>query len=267
MRFPRRRAGGVKRIAQASVSLTHPSQEDASVVKSNALIQRLQSLSDLTPIERSALWELLDAWEWFPAGAVIEREGDCSGSVHGLLAGLACRHKDLGDGRRQIIAILFPGDLSRDLAGASRPTDHHVRTLTRAKVVRIALHHLEAVIAANPGIERALHVATIVEAAVLRAWIVNLGQRRAHERLAHLFCEMAHRMVSCDLSRPDGSFELPLTQKELGTALGLTSVHVNRVLQKLRAEALVEFANGVLRIRELDRLQGIANFDPAYLSA
>lgn len=254
-------------MPQAVVPLTHSTREDAAPANANALIQRLQSLSRLTPIERSALWELLHAWEWVPAGAAIQREGDCSGAVHGLLAGLACRHKDFRDGRRQIIAILFPGDFSRNLAGAARPTDHHVRALTRAKVVRISLHHLEAVIAANPGIERALHTATIVEAAVLRAWIVNLGQRQAHERLAHLFCEMAHRMVNCGLSRPDGSFELPLTQKELGTALGLTSVHVNRVLQKLRAEALVEFTSGILRIRELERLQGIANFDPAYLSA
>jgi CRP-like cAMP-binding protein len=73
-------------------------------------------------------------------------------------------------------------------------------------------------------------------------------------------------MADHDLSRPDGSFELPLTQKELGTALGLTSVHVNRVLQKLRAESLVEFIGGVVRIRALDRLEGLANFDPAYLS-
>ncbi len=254
-------------MLQDGAPLTRSTWEDGAPVNSNALIRRLQTVSRLSSIERSALWELLDAWEWVPAGAMIEREGDCSGAMHALLAGLACRHKDFRDGRRQIIAILFPGDLSRNLAGASRPTDHHVRTLTRAKVVRITLHHLEAVIAANPGIERALHAASIVEAAVLRAWIVNLGQRQAHERLAHLFCEMAHRMVDCDLSRPDGSFELPLTQKELGTALGLTSVHVNRVLQKLRAEALVEFANGELRILELDRLKGIANFDPAYLSA
>lgn len=255
-------------MTPAAVSLAHVSHKDAepSPAISNALIRRLQSLSRLTPAESSALWELLHGWEWVPAGAVIEREGDSSDVVHGLLAGLACRHKDFRDGRRQIIAILFPGDLSRSLAVGSRPTDHHVRALTRAKVVRIGLSHLEAVIAANPGIGRALHTATIVEGAVLRAWIINLGQRQAHERLAHLFCEMAHRMANCDLSRPDGSFELPLTQKELGTALGLTSVHVNRVLQKLRAAALVEFANGVVHIRELDRLEVVANFDPSYLS-
>jgi len=252
--------------ATASWAPTARGRGEPAPATANALIRRLQTMSRLTSAERSALWELVHAWEWVPAGAVIEKEGDSSGAVHGVLAGLACRHKDFRDGRRQIIAILFPGDLSRDVADGARPTDHHVRALSRAKVVRIGLDHLEAVIADNPGIGRALHRATIVEGAVMRAWIINLGQRQAHERLAHLLCEMAHRMADRDLSRPDGSFELPLTQKELGTALGLTSVHVNRVLQKLRTESLVEFAGGVVRIRELDRLEGLANFDPAYLS-
>jgi hypothetical protein len=96
----------------------------------NALIRRLQAMSGLTLAERAALWELVHAWEWVPAGAVIEKEGDSSGAVHGVLAGLACRHKDFRDGRRQIIAILFPGDLSRDVADGARPTDHHVRALS-----------------------------------------------------------------------------------------------------------------------------------------
>lgn len=254
----------------SSLSLADPaaSLEPADLPRpsGNAVVRRFESLACLSQDDRGALFELLDPWEWVPAGRVIDREGDAPGVINALLSGIACRHKDFSDGRRQIIAILLPGDMARDPAGALRPADHHVRTLTRAKVVKIPARRFGSVVASHPGIERALEIAAVLEAALLRAWIVNLGQRRAHERLAHLLCEIAHRMITVDLRRPDGSFELPLTQKDLGMALGLSSVHVNRVLQQLRAEPVLEFAGGVLRIHDLARLEAIANFDRAYLS-
>jgi DNA-binding transcriptional regulator LsrR (DeoR family) len=83
--------------------------------------------------------------------------------------------------------------------------------------------------------------------------------------MAHLFCELEHRMRGCGLMLAHGEFELPLTQEELGSALGLTSVHVNRVLQSLRAEKLIAFRNRIVRIDDLGRLRAVAGFDPAYL--
>ena len=255
-------------MSEANGSLAQTIENDAPPpwAASNPLARRLASLARLSRSELSAVLELVRAWEWIAPGAIIEREGDASGVIHAVLGGVACRYKDFRDGRRQIISILFPGDVSRSLATLRRPTDHHVRALTRAMVVEIPAQRLESLMSDHPGIQQAWNVADAIEGAMLRAWIVNLGQRQAHERLAHLFCEISHRMSGCGLSHADGSFELPLTQKDLGTALGLTSVHVNRVLQKLRSEALLEFANGVLCIHDMPRLKYIANFDPGYLA-
>jgi CRP-like cAMP-binding protein len=105
---------------------------------------------------------------------------------------------------------------------------------------------------------------TNIDAAIQREWTLSLGQRSAIARMAQLFCELDVRLGVSGLS-VNHSYDLPLTQVELGECLGLTSVHVNRTLQELRRRELVEFQGGRLVIRELEALKAVAQFDPAYL--
>ena len=95
-------------------------------------------------------------------------------------------------------------------------------------------------------------------------WLVNFGQRDAVHRIAHLMCELRARLEAVDLA-DDRSFALPITQEQLGDTLGLTSVHVNRALQKLRRQGLIEFQSGMVTIPDLDQLQLMSDFDPSYL--
>jgi CRP-like cAMP-binding protein len=105
---------------------------------------------------------------------------------------------------------------------------------------------------------------TNIDAAIHREWTLSLGRRSALTRMAHLFCELYVRLNVAGLTEGDG-YEFPLNQRELSECLGLTVVHVNRTLQELRRRGLVELGRGRLTIPDRDALEGVAEFDPAYL--
>ncbi|MEP6967246.1 MAG: Crp/Fnr family transcriptional regulator [Pseudomonadota bacterium] len=248
--------------------MTHPNGKEAAFPSdANALALKLERFFPLDRIDRLALDDLTRASEWVAPRKAILSEGDASETIVPLLAGLAYRHKDFRDGRRQILSLLVPGDICGVDGRPSGPIHYGVRALTRCLIAKAPPERFRMLLEDHPAIAGALRQASLVEEAVLRTWIVNLGQRHAHERLAHLVCELAHRMKDCRRLLSHGGFELPLTQQELGAALGLTSVHVNRVLQRLRAENLIAFQNGTMRIFDADRLRSVADFDPTYLSA
>jgi CRP-like cAMP-binding protein len=214
-----------------------------------------------------ALDHLEHSSEWISSAHPILREGEAEEMVLPLLDGLAYQHKDLRGGRRQIIAVLLPGDLCSGYGRRTSPMDYGVRALTQVRIARIPKESFDRILACHGAIADAMATAAVVEEAVLRAWLVNLGQRDARERVAHLICELARRMADCGLLLIHGGFDLPLTQQELGSALGLTNVHVNRILRRLRDEDLMDIQRGVVRIQDLERLQRVADFDPAYLSS
>lgn len=222
-------------------------------------------LHGLGESERRVLDRLLGEGRWVGVGEVVLGEGRAPDGVCVLLEGWACRCKDFRDGRRQIAALLIAGDLiHHGDATHPRAGDHAVRALTRARIAWIAPEAVMAALGDYPGLAQALRMAAAIEQATVRAWVVNLGQRVAHQRMAHLFCELAHRLAPRDRPCP-ASFALPLTQQVLAWALGLTAVHVNRVLKQLRGDGLIDFHNGVLTIFDNARLKRLADFDGAYL--
>jgi CRP-like cAMP-binding protein len=101
---------------------------------------------------------------------------------------------------------------------------------------------------------------------ILREWLLNVGQRDALQRLSHFFCEMADRLQSVGEENDDGSFDLPVNQVTLADTLGLTTVHVNRILKRLRGEGLIKLSHRRLAILDRDRLARLGGFDGAYLS-
>jgi CRP-like cAMP-binding protein len=189
-----------------------------------------------------------------PAGKDLIREGDRPGPLFVILEGWACRYKLLPEGTRQITAILMPGDIFDLHAFVLDRMEHTIATLTSARVAMIPRERLEGLIEARPAITRAF----------LRAWLVSLGRRDTLQRVAHLMCELYVRASNIGLAK-DGRLDLPLTQVVLGDALGLTSVHVNRVLRKLRMSGVMELSAGSLTIADLDKLVAVAGFDGGYL--
>lgn len=224
---------------------------------------KLASSPVLSDEERQALEDAALTPRAVRAGDEIVREGQATDQLYVMADGWALRAKTTRDGGRQIVGLAVPGDLANlDSFLFGRP-DYGVRALTHGTVVGIPRDRLLALTAAHPGIGRALTWCALVENAGLSQWALCLGRQGAQQRLAHLLCELAAR-----LGADDGAgvaFTLPLTQEHLADALGLTAVHVNRVMQQLRADGLIITVGRSVTIPDPERLRALADFDPAYL--
>jgi CRP-like cAMP-binding protein len=229
----------------------------------NRLVVKLRAVLDLSANDIAALDAVCrDAREFGPRRNII-REGDRPDHVHLIVDGWAARYKLLPDGARQITAFLLPGDLCDVHVTILGEMDHSISTVGRATVAFIRRSEMEA-LAARPTIARAFWWSTLVDEAVLRAWIVNVGRRDAFEAIGHLMCELYVRMRNVGLTT-EHRFDLPLTQEDLADALGLTPVHVNRVLQSMRADGLISLRRSALEILDYRRLEDAAGFNPNYL--
>lgn len=192
------------------------------------------------------------------------REGDKPRAVNLLVEGWACRYRQLPDGRRQIVSFFIPGDLCDANVFILREMDHSIGAITRIKIAEISPDEFEHLMSESVRITKALWWHELVEAGIQREWTTNVGQRTAYERIAHLLCELFVRLQSVGLVR-DESCDFPLTQVDIADATGLTAVHVNRTLQELRKNQLVELHQRTLTIPDLERLQDVAMFNSNYL--
>ncbi len=212
----------------------------------------------LSASDREALASLTTTEESFRADTDIVAEGMVPRSVFLLQEGMAVRYRSLPDGGRQIMTFLIPGDLCDPHVFLLRTMDHSIGTLTPVRVSPISREDLMHTFATRPRISAALWWASLQEESMLRERIVSLG------RIAYLLCELLWRHAAMGLA--DGEvFRLPLTQTELGDALGLTPVHVNRVLREFRERRLILMEHRMLHVLDVAGLQEIAAFDKAYL--
>lgn len=230
----------------------------------NALIRKLDGFVELSAEEKSALQTMCADVREVGAGADLIRQGDRPDHVNILLEGWAFRYKLLPDGKRQVLAYLIPGDLCDIHIFVLRRMDHGIATLGPARVATVAADRVIEIMDRHPAIERALWWATLVDEAVLREWLVNMGQRDAYAAIGHLFCELWTRMQAVGLAKA-GAIALPITQAELADTMGLTPVHVNRTLQRLRAEGLITLEARQLAILDPERLARVSGFEPNYL--
>lgn len=229
------------------------------------LIRKLEQFVRLSAEERRVLAGLADlkVRRLAPREDIV-REGEKPTHVNLFLDGWACRYKTLEDGRRQIIAFFVPGDMCDLNIFILREMDHSIAPLTPITLVEIPHETLNEITATHPRITQALWWETLVNAAIQREWTVNLGQRTALERLSHLLCELFFRLRA--VGRTEGNAcEFPITQSDLGDTVGLSTVHVNRTLQDMRASGLISLAGRELIIHDLERLQRTAMFNPNYL--
>ena len=194
----------------------------------------------------------------------ILRQATAPGIAHVLLSGHTYRYRILRDGRRQITAILYPGDMC-DLEAVMRGhADYSVGTLTPCTLGEIPIERVTDAGWSEP--EMALSLARHMrrDAAIAQEWLINIGRRPALERLAHLFCETHTRKVQLGIASADG-YDACLTQMDLADALGLTNVHINRVLKTLRERGLIRREQGQMTLLDIPALEALAGFDPRYL--
>ena len=233
-------------------------------MNNNPLLRKLGNFTELSAEECSAVNDCCNDVRDVGAREDIISQGDRTGGVKLLLEGFACRYKVLEDGRRQIVAYFVPGDLCDLRVFILKRMDHSIGAVVASKVATISPENVLKLTNPYPTLTRALWWSTLVEEAILREWIVNVGQRNALERMAHLFCELLYRFRAVGLN--EGlSCTLPLTQVELAETLGLSSVHVNRTLQELRRQKLITLEGGVLTIQDLPALKEASFFNADYL--
>lgn len=229
-----------------------------------ALALKLNVYAKLSQDERAALAAVSTSTVSVSPRRDVVREGDRPHVVRLVLSGWACRYKTTPDGHRQIVGLFIPGDFCDLNVYVLRHMDHSIGALTTIKVAEITPEQIEQLMDDHPRVARALWWHELVNASIQREWLLNVGARGAYERLAHLFVEMFFRMRAVGLAEQD-SCEFPLTQDDLGDVTGLTAVHINRTLQELRREGLVELERRRLRIPDLDALMQAAQFNPNYL--
>jgi CRP-like cAMP-binding protein len=230
----------------------------------NPLVKKLALRDDLSPDERRTLEGLPIRVREVAAGGDIVTEGTRLTESTLLLDGIAGRYKILGEGRRQITALHIAGDFIDLHSFLLKVLDHGVAALTPCTIALVPHETLKMLTETYPHLTRMFWLNTLLDAAINREWITSMGRRAALERTAHLFCELFKRLEAVGKTQ-DLSFRLPLTQAELGDALGLSLVHVNRVVQALRNDGLVTWEGRVLTILDWDRLCELAEFDSAYL--
>jgi CRP-like cAMP-binding protein len=234
------------------------------IFMNNPLLRKLANFTALSEEDSGAVEECCKEVREVGARQDVIAQGDRPGGVKLLLEGFACRYKTLEDGRRQIVAYFVPGDLCDLRVFILNRMDHSIGAIAPSRVATISPDNVLMLMHKYPTLTRALWWSTLVEEAIAREWIVNVGQRNARERLAHLFCELLYRFRAVGLN--EGlSCMLPLTQVELAETLGLSTVHVNRSLQELRRRKLITLNGGTLTIQNLRALEELSLFNADYL--
>ena len=233
-------------------------------VTSNPLVLKLGQGALLSDAEQGVLNDLARAPRAVAAGKDLIAQGENPSAVRLVMEGFACRYKVLPDGRRQIMALLIPGDFCDLNVSMLQQMDHSIGTLTKCQIVEIPSETIVRLMATHAGISRACSWSTLVDEAILREWLVGMGQRSADRQMAHLFCELLVRLQIVGLAT-ENAFAFPLTQEDLGSVLGLSGVHVNRTLQGLREQNLISLKSGRLVIPEVAELKAFASFSAVYL--
>jgi len=228
------------------------------------LVRKLRSHSALGKADEQAILALPYTLKTLEASAYTVREGDPPLVCAVLVSGYAYRQKSTGDGARQILSLHIPGDavdfqnLFLDLA------DHSVQMMTRGDVALVQRARFHELIRERPAVAHAVLVALLVEASIFREWVLNVGPRDSRSRLAHVLCEFAVRLDNRGLSE-EYAYQLPLTQEQLADALGLTPVHVNRVLRSLESEGLIVRNRRSIGFPDWRRMRDVADFNDRYL--
>lgn len=215
--------------------------------------------------ERATMARIITHTKQFATRQDIVTAGSRPGHSSLIVEGFAARYKLLADGSRQITALHVAGDFVDLHAFLLKTMDHGIVALSPCTIAFAEHSDLKIVTESAPHLSRLLWLDTLVDGAIHREWIVAMGRRSKKSHLAHLICELFVRLEGVNLTN-GMSFHLPLSQSEMADVIGLSVVHMNRVIQALRREKLISWTNQTVTILNWDRLKEVAEFDPTYLS-
>jgi CRP-like cAMP-binding protein len=228
------------------------------------LARKLGTYVALTEVELNLLDRLHQRRRTLDAGQDIIHQGEPAQSAYILASGWACSYKLLPNGTRQIVDFQIPGDFVGLRSILLRTADHNVEAITGVEVSEVLMKELVDAFTETPRLASAVLWAASRDEAMVVEHLVDLGRRDAIERTAHFLLELGSRMMLAGLGSTKG-YPCPLSQDLLADALGLTSVHVNRVLRQLREDGLLTFRGGKVSFDDFERLVELADFDKSYL--
>lgn len=229
-----------------------------------ALLKKLGKISDMNEDDIKAIKSMPIVVKQVPDHHYVVRDRERPSQCCLVIEGYAVRSKTTRQGRRQILSIHIPGDIPDVQSLHIEVMDHDLITLTPAILGFIPHIAIREMHRTRPRVAEIFWRETLIDAAMFREWIVNVGQRQAPSRMAHLVLELKRRL---EVIGPvvSNMFQLPMTQDELGDALGLTAVHVNRTIKQLRDGGLMEFQRQTVKILNEPKLKELADFDELYL--
>jgi CRP-like cAMP-binding protein len=230
-----------------------------------ALLMNLGHRDVLPESERTMLRKLLRKERQFAKGEDLVVDGSRPPFSTLIVDGFAARYKLTQDGTRQITALHVAGDFIDLHAFLMKTMDHGIVALSHCRVALAEHADLKEITESAPHLTRLLWLDTLVHGSIHRSWIVAMGRRAKSSHLAHIICELFVRLRAVD--RVDAnSFRFPLSQSEMADVMGLSLVHMNRVIQGMRREGLISWVNQTITILDWDRLRSVAEFDPTYLN-
>ncbi len=226
----------------------------------SAVLMRMSAIARLSPLERAVLRDVAAHARSFPAQTELCIEGRVQ-PPQVLLAGWACYQRLLGDGRRQIIGFLLPGDIIGSVTRSNMLASQTAAALTPVTVAdaRLLLPAADGAASAMPGLSQAIQHIAYMEDVRMRDHVVRLGRQTAYERVVHLMLEFRSRLAVVGQVVDDG-FAVPVTQEVLADALGLSVVHINRTLQQIRRDRLFELRGGQLKLRQIELMQAMVDW-------
>ncbi|MDQ7734984.1 Crp/Fnr family transcriptional regulator [Halomonas sp. SpR1] len=228
------------------------------------LIRKLETIFDLTDEEKKALMALRIQTSEIKKKRDIVSIGDSPFQCCLILEGFACVYKLTIDGKRQILALQLPGDIPDLQSLHLNMLDINIASITPCKLGFIQHEDLHTLCERYPRLIAAFWRETLVQASIFREWLLNNGQRDSYTRIAHLICEIMVRLNVVGLVH-NSSFDMPATQDELADATGMTPVHMNRVLQALRANGLISNHKNKVTVPNWDKLKETGQFESLYL--
>ncbi len=225
-----------------------------------AITRKLNRFEKLDADDAAALVEIAHRGQSYSPHADIVKVGSKPEFALAILSGWAIRYIVLKDGSRQITAFLMPGDFCHLNMLSAVPMDHNIAAISPVTVAHIKRDDVERMFIDHPNVAKAVRGSQFADESRLRASITNIGRHSAEQRLGYMLCDLWTRADAVGLI-DDDRLHFPPTQADVADCIGLTAVHVNRVMQRLRQDGLVELRERYLRLPDFDRLAGASDYN------